>query len=289
MRFQDILVKLGDFWSEHGCIIGQPYDLEKGAGTMNPSTFFRSLGEEPWAVAYPEPSRRPVDGRYGENPLRLYRHWQFQVVIKPSPEEIQEIYLDSLRKIGVDFRRHDIRFVEDNWEAPTLGAWGLGWEVWIDGMEVTQFTFFQQMGGYDLHLIPVEITYGLERLGCFLQGVTNVFDLQWNDAVTYGDVYRQEEYEHSRYSFEVADVELLLRSFSDCEEEAKRILVEDLVFPAYDYVLRCSHLFNILDARGALSVTERTSFIGRIRELSRRCARRYVERQVSHEEEVDQQ
>ncbi len=276
MKFQDIIISLNEFWRDRGCALSQPYDVEKGAGTMNPVTFFGSLGPKPWAVAYPEPSRRPVDGRYGENPLRLYRHWQYQVVIKPSPDDIQEVYLESLKQLGVDFRTHDIRFVEDNWEAPTLGAWGLGWEVWIDAMEVTQFTYFQQMGGYDLTSIPVEITYGLERLGCFLQGVTDIFELDWDGNSTYGDVYRREEYEHSRYSFEVADVSMLLRSFTDSEREAGRALEEGLISPAYDHTLKCSHLFNLLEARGALSVTERTGYIARIRTLARACARRYM-------------
>ncbi len=287
MRFQDAIQALNDFWKEENCTLGQPYDLQKGAGTMNPATFFGSLGDEPCAVAYPEPSRRPADGRYGQNPLRLYRHWQYQVVIKPSPEDIQETYLESLRFLGVDFRKHDVRFVEDNWEAPTLGAWGLGWEVWIDGSEITQFTYFQQIGGYDLEQIPVEITYGLERLCCFLQGVTDVFDLDWDGRVNYGDLYRREEYEHSRYSFELADVSHLLRSFSDLETEAGRALDEQLVAPAYDNVLQCSHLFNILDARGALSVTERTNYISRIRDLSRRCADVYLQRYIDDEQEVD--
>jgi glycyl-tRNA synthetase alpha chain len=281
VNLQDIISALSEFWRDRGCALAQPYDIEKGAGTMNPATFFGSLGPEPRAVAYPEPSRRPVDGRYGENPLRLYRHWQYQVVIKPSPDDIQETYLESLEHLGVDVRAHDVRFVEDNWEAPTLGAWGLGWEVWIDGMEVTQFTYFQQMGGCDLTLIPVEMTYGLERLGCFLQGVTDIFELHWDERLTYGQVYRRDEYEHSRYSFEVADVPTLLRCFADCEREAGRALAEGLVSPAYDLALKCSHLFNLLEARGALSVTERTGYIARIRALTRACARLYVgEREV---------
>ncbi len=287
MTLEDVLAALNEFWSEQGCALRQPYDLEKGAGTMNPVTFFGALDPAPSAVAYPEPSRRPADGRYGENPLRLYRHWQYQVVIKPSPEDIQEIYLESLGHLGVDFRRHDVRFVEDNWEAPTLGAWGLGWEVWIDGSEITQFTYFQQVGGRDLSLIPVEMTYGLERLCCFLQGATDIFDIQWNENLTYGDIYRSEEYEHSRYSFDVADVSLLYRSFSDCETEAARALEENLLAPAYDHTLRCSHLFNLLDARGALSVTERTGYIARIRDLSRRCADLYLDRCCESDREVE--
>lgn len=278
MRFQDIITRLNDYWSSRGCALGQPYDVEKGAGTMNPATFFTSLSPVGTAVAYPEPARRPADGRYGENPLRLYRHWQYQVVIKPSPDDIQETYLESLEQLGVDVGSHDVRFVEDNWEAPTLGAWGLGWEVWIDGMEITQFTYFQQVGGRDLTLIPVEITYGLERLGCFLQGITDVFELDWNGNVTYGDMYRREEFEHSKYSFEVADVSILFRSFEDCEHESRRALDHDLLLPAYDYVLKCSHLFNVLDARGAISVTERTHYLTRLRSLSRACADMYVAR-----------
>ncbi len=276
VTFQDAILKLNEFWRDQGCLLEQPYDVEKGAGTMHPTTFFRSIGPEPWAVAYTEPSRRPVDGRYGENPVRLYRHWQYQVIMKPSPEDIQEIYLESLGALGIDFSMHDVRFVEDNWEAPTLGAWGLGWEVWIDAMEVTQFTFFQQMGGMELSPISVELTYGLERLTGFLQGVENVFDLDWNGRVRYGDVFRRAEYEHSRYSFEVANVEFLFSLFSSYEGEAHRCLEEGLVLPAYDWALKCSHVFNLLDSRGALSVTERTGFMGRVRNLARRCGRAYL-------------
>ncbi len=277
MTFQDAILKLNEFWRDRGCLLEQPYDVEKGAGTMHPTTFFRSLGPEPWSVAYTEPSRRPVDGRYGENPVRLYRHWQYQVIIKPSPEDIQEVYLESLGALGIDFSRHDVRFVEDNWEAPTLGAWGLGWEVWIDAMEVTQFTFFQQMGGMELSPIAVELTYGLERLTGFLQGTENVFDLDWNGKISYGDVFRRAEFEHSKYSFEVADVNYLFQSFDAYESEAHRCLEEDLVLPAYDLTLKCSHVFNLLDSRGALSVTERTGYMGRVRRLARRCARAYVD------------
>ena len=269
-------MRLQSFWQEQGCLLEQPYDVEKGAGTMHPTTFFRSLGSEPWAVAYAEPSRRPADGRYGENPVRLYRHWQYQVVIKPSPDDIQEVYLKSLKALGIDPSCHDVRFVEDNWEAPTLGAWGLGWEVWLDAMEITQFTFFQQMGGMHLGQIPVEITYGLERIAGFLQGVSSVFDIDWNGSVRYGDVFQRAEYEHSKYSFQVADVEMLFRFFKGFEQEAEACLEADIILPAYDYALKCSHLFNILDARGALSVTERTGYIGRIRELTRRCAAGYL-------------
>ena len=276
-NFQQVISKLNSFWGEQGCLLQQPYDTEKGAGTMNPSTFFRSLSDEPWAVAYTEPSRRPQDGRYGDNPVRVYRHWQYQVVIKPSPEDIQEIYLDSLQHIGVDCKQHDVRFVEDNWEAPTLGAWGLGWEVWLDAMEITQFTYFQQMGGYDLTPVPVEITYGLERLCGFLQGVSNIFDVVWKDGITYGDVYRRAEFEHSKYSFETADTNMLRKSFELNEREAQRALQEDLVLPAYDCALKCSHLFNLLDARGAIGVTERTNYVARIRALACDCAEKYIQ------------
>ncbi len=282
--FQDVISDLNQFWSKQGCLLQQPYDVEKGAGTMNPSTFFRSLGPQPWAVAYTEPSRRPQDGRYGDNPVRVYRHWQYQVVIKPSPEDIQETYLASLAHLGVDLREHDVRFVEDNWEAPTLGAWGLGWEVWLDGMEITQFTYFQQMGGYDLSPVPVEITYGLERLCSFLQGVSNIFDIVWKDGITYGDVYRRAEYEHSAYSFEAADVAMLKECFESYEREAGRTLQDGLILPAYDYALKCSHIFNLLDARGSLGATERTRYIGRIRDLACECAERYLLLQVQAEE-----
>ena len=281
LAFQDMILRLNEFWSQQGCLLEQPYDLEKGAGTMHPTTFFRSLGPEPWAVAYTEPSRRPADGRYGDNPVRLYRHWQYQVIIKPSPLNIQDLYLESLRALGVDSSEHDVRFVEDNWEAPTLGAWGLGWEVWLDAMEITQFTFFQQMGGMDCKPVSVEITYGLERIASFLQGVSNVFDIDWNGRIQYGEVFKRAEYEHSAYAFELADTAMLFRQFSDCEREAGRCLDAGLVLPGYDLALRCSHLFNLLDARGALSVTERTGYIGRIRDLTRRCALGYLQQRES--------
>ncbi len=277
MNFQAVIMRLERFWADYGCVIFQPYDVEKGAGTMNPATFFRALGPEPWKVAYVEPSRRPVDGRYGENPNRLYQHWQYQVILKPSPPDVQEVYIASLEALGIVPEEHDIRFVEDNWEAPTLGAWGTGWEVWLDGMEITQFTYFQQVGGYDTRPVSVEITYGLERLASYIQKVDNVFDLQWVDEVTYGEVYRRNEYEQSRYAFEVADVALLVDLFEKYEGEAERILEEDLLLPAYDYVLKCSHVFNLLDARGAISVTERTGYLGRVRRLARRCAKLYLE------------
>jgi glycyl-tRNA synthetase alpha chain len=275
MNFQSIILTLQDFWSKKGCVLLQPYDVEKGAGTFNPVTFLRSIGPEPWNVAYVEPSRRPADGRYGENPNRLYQHHQFQVIMKPSPTNIQEAYLDSLKALGIKPAEHDIRFVEDNWESPTLGAWGLGWEVWLDGMEVTQFTYFQQVGGLEASPISVEITYGLERLASYIQDKDNVFDLEWVDGVTYGDVFKQQEYEHSKYTFETSDAQLLFQLFNMYEQEAKRALEAELIYPAYDYVLKCSHTFNLLDARGAISVTERTGYIGRVRQLARMCARSY--------------
>lgn len=277
MNFQQMILTLQEFWGEHGCIIVQPYDTEKGAGTMNPMTFLRSLGPEPWKVAYVEPSRRPSDGRYGENPNRLYQHHQYQVIIKPSPDNIQEIYLESLKRLGVDPLKHDIRFVEDNWENPSLGCAGLGWEVWLDGMEITQFTYFQQVGGIETHPVAVEITYGMERLASYIQDKENVFDLEWVDGITYGDVFHHPEYEHSKYTFEVSDVQMLFGLFSTYEAEAKRAMDNHLVFPAYDYVLKCSHTFNLLDARGAISVTERTGFITRVRNLARQVATTYTE------------
>lgn len=277
MNFQNIILSLQNFWAKQNCLIVQPYDVEKGAGTMNPMTFLRSIGPEPWNVAYVEPSRRPADGRYGENPNRLYQHHQFQVIMKPSPDNIQELYLDSLRELGIDPLAHDIRFVEDNWESPTLGAWGLGWEVWLDGMEVTQFTYFQQVGGIDCNPVAVEITYGLERLASYIQDKENVFDLEWVNGFTYGDVFKQAEYEHSKYTFEVSDAKMLFTLFSTYETEAKRCMEQKLVFPAYDYVLKCSHTFNLLDARGAISVTERTGYIGRVRNLAREVAHTYYQ------------
>jgi glycyl-tRNA synthetase alpha chain len=277
MNFQQIILTLQDFWAKQNCLIVQPYDVEKGAGTMNPMTFLRSIGPEPWNVAYVEPSRRPADGRYGDNPNRLYQHHQFQVIMKPSPDNIQEIYLESLRKLGIEPRDHDIRFVEDNWESPTLGAWGLGWEVWLDGMEITQFTYFQQIGGIDCQPVAVEITYGLERLASYIQNKENVFDLEWVNGYTYGDVFKQAEYEHSKYTFEVSDAKMLFTLFSMYEEEARRAMAENLVLPAFDYVLKCSHTFNLLDARGAISVTERTGYITRVRNLARQIAQVYLE------------
>jgi len=277
MKFQDMILALNQFWGEQGCIIAQPYDLEKGAGTMNPATFLRALGPEPWNVAYVEPSRRPTDGRYGENPNRLQHYFQYQVILKPSPDNVQELYLQSLECLGINPREHDIRFVEDNWESPTLGAWGLGWEVWLDGMEVTQFTYFQQCGGIDCKPVSAEITYGLERLATFLQNKDSVFDIEWVGNITYGDIYLQNEIDYSKYNFEIADVEALRTWFDMYEKEAQRVVELGLVVPAYDYVLKCSHTFNLLDARGAISVTERTGYIARVRNLARLCAQAYVE------------
>jgi glycyl-tRNA synthetase alpha chain len=276
LDFQTIILKLQEFWGNQGCLLVQPYDVEKGAGTMNPMTFLRVLGAQPWSVAYVEPSRRPADGRYGDNPNRLYQHHQFQVIVKPSPADIQEKYLESLKILGIDPELHDVRFVEDNWEAPTLGAWGLGWEVWLDGMEVTQFTYFQQVGGFEVRPVAVEITYGLERLASYIQDVTNVYDLVYAPGVSYGDVFKMAEYEHSVYTFEVSTVERLLNWFNEFESEAKLALERQLVLPAYDYVLKCSHVFNLLEARGAISVTERTGFIGKVRNLARQVAQSYL-------------
>jgi len=276
MTFQELIMTLEKYWAGRGCIIQQPYDIEVGAGTMNPATLLRVLGPEPWAVAYVEPSRRPTDGRYGENPNRLGHYYQYQVIIKPSPLEIQEIYLDSLRALGIDPLEHDIRFVEDDWDSPNVGASGLGWEVWLDGMEITQFTYFQQAGSIRLDPISVEITYGLERIAMYLQEKENVFDLLWNDKITYEDVHKKGEWELSVYHFEEADVEMLLKTFDMYERESVRLSEKGLVLPAYDYCLKCSHIFNILDARGAISVTQRTQYIDRIRNLARLAARNYV-------------
>ena len=276
MKFQEVILALQEFWSGQGCILAQPYDVEKGAGTMSPWTFLRVLGPEPWNVAYVEPSRRPADGRYGDNPNRLYQHHQFQVIMKPSPDNIQELYLESLARLGIRAEEHDIRFVEDNWESPTLGAWGLGWEVWLDGMEITQFTYFQQVGSHDVKPVSVEITYGLERLAMYIQGVENVYDIAWTDDVTYGDVFHQNEFEQSTYAFDLSDEALLFDLFDKYEAEAVRIIGAGHVHPAHDYVLKCSHTFNLLDARGAISVSQRTAFIGRVRKLARLCAEAYL-------------
>ena len=276
MKFQEVILALQEFWSGQGCILAQPYDVEKGAGTMSPWTFLRVLGPEPWNVAYVEPSRRPADGRYGDKPNRLYQHHQFQVIMKPSPDNIQELYLESLARLGIRAAEHDIRFVEDNWESPTLGAWGLGWEVWLDGMEITQFTYFQQVGSHDVKPVSVEITYGLERLAMYIQGVENVYDIAWTDDVTYGDVFHQNEFEQSTYAFDLSDEALLFDLFDKYEAEAVRVIGAGHVHPAHDYVLKCSHTFNLLDARGAISVSQRTAFIGRVRKLARLCAEAYL-------------
>lgn len=283
ITFGDLLLKLQEFWNQQGCTIIQPYDIPSGAGTFHPATFLRSLESRPWSVAYVAPSRRPTDGRYGENPNRLGSYYQFQVLIKPSPSNIQELYLESLEYLGLNLKEHDIRFVEDNWESPTLGAWGLGWEVWLDGMEVTQFTYFQQVGGIACHPVAVEITYGTERLAMYLQGVESVFDIVWNDGplgkITYADVHRESEYEFSRYNFEVADTAMLFRLFEMAAQECKRCLDAGLPLPAYDQCLMVSHLFNTLDARKAISVTERANYILKVRELARGCALLYKEQE----------
>lgn len=276
LSVQDIILTLQQFWAEQGCMLMQSYDTEKGAGTMSPYTFLRAIGPEPWNVAYVEPSRRPADGRYGENPNRLYQHHQFQVLMKPSPQNIQELYLQSLQRLGIVATEHDIRFVEDNWENPSMGCAGVGWEVWLDGMEVTQFTYFQQVGGLEVNPVAVEVTYGLERLSSYIQDVNSVFDLEWADGVLYGDIFKEPEFEHSTYSFDESDQEMLLQQFDTFEKEAKRLLELNLVHPAYDYILKCSHTFNLLDARGAVSVTERAGYLSRIRDMARKVARVFV-------------
>ncbi len=281
MTFQELIFALEKYWHSQGCVIQQPYDMEVGAGTFHPATCLRALGPEPWNVAYVQPSRRPTDGRYGENPNRLQHYYQYQVIMKPSPANIQELYLESLKSFGIDPLDHDIRFVEDDWESPTLGAWGLGWEVWLDGMEITQFTYFQQVGGFDLHPVCAEITYGIERIATYIQGVKSVYDLQWNNQVKYGDVHHQGEVEFSTYNFEIADIEMLRKLFDMYEQEALYIAEKKLVLPAYDYCLKCSHVFNLLNARGAISVNERTNYIGRVRNLARLSAELYVKQRES--------
>ena len=276
MNLQDMILKLQAYWAEHDCLIYQPYDLEVGAGTMSPATFLKALGPEPWNVAYVQPCRRPTDGRYGQNPNRVQHYYQYQVVLKPSPDNVQDIYLGSLEALGIDLLKHDVRFVEDDWESPTLGAWGLGWEVWLDGMEITQFTYFQQVGGIDVKPVSAEITYGVERLATFIQGVDSIFDLKWVGDVTYGDVFMQNEIEFSSFNFEAADAEKLFTLFDLYEIEAQRLIEAGLVLPGYDFVLKCSHTFNLLDARGAISVSERTRFIGRVRALARMAAQAYL-------------
>jgi glycyl-tRNA synthetase alpha chain len=275
LTFQQIILALNEYWDAQGCALLQPYDMEVGAGTFHTATFLRAIGPEPWRAAYVQPSRRPKDGRYGENPNRLQHYYQYQVVMKPSPRDLQDLYLKSLLALGIDPKVNDIRFVEDDWESPTLGAWGLGWEVWLNGMEVTQFTYFQQVGGLDCRPVLGELTYGLERLAMYLQGRDNIFDLVWVEGVTYGDVYHQNEVEQSRYNFEVADVPWLLQLFDDYERQSKRLVEAGLVLPAYEMVLKCSHTFNLMDARGAISVTERAGYIARVRALARLVAQAY--------------
>jgi len=277
LTFQQIILRLQEYWGQHGCALLQPYDMEVGAGTFHTATFLRSLGPEPWRAAYVQPSRRPKDGRYGENPNRLQHYYQYQVALKPSPADIQDIYLGSLAVLGIDPRANDIRFVEDDWESPTLGAWGLGWEVWLNGMEITQFTYFQQVGGLDCKPVLGELTYGLERLAMTLQGRESLFDLVWTDGITYGDVYHQNEVEQSKYNFELANVEMLFGHFGQFEAEAKRLIEAGLPLPGYEMVLKCSHAFNLLDARGAISVTERAAYLGRVRNLARRVAQAYYD------------
>jgi glycyl-tRNA synthetase alpha chain len=274
--FQTLILTLQKFWAGNSCLLLQPYDIEVGAGTFHPATFLSALGPEPWNAAYVQPSRRPTDGRYGDNPNRLQKYYQYQVVMKPSPDDIQDIYLDSLRAIGIDTAAHDIRFVEDDWESPTLGAWGLGWEVWVDGMEITQFTYFQQCGGIDLWPVTVEITYGLERICMYLQDVDSVYDIRWGPGVSYGQVHHRDEFEFSRHNFELADVPSLFKHFDDHEAECSRLADAGAVLPAYDYCMKASHTFNLLDARRAISVTERARYIGRVRALAKRCAEGYV-------------
>jgi glycyl-tRNA synthetase alpha chain len=276
VTYQDLILSLHRYWADQGCVIHQPYDLEMGAGTFHPATFLRALGPEPWRAAYPQPCRRPTDGRYGENPNRMQHYYQYQVVLKPSPDNIQDLYLDSLADLGIDPKRHDIRFVQDDWESPTLGAWGLGWEVRLDGMEITQFTYFQEIGGIELNPITVEITYGTERIAMYLQQVNNVYDLAWTEDITYGDIHHRTEVQFSTYNFEEADVAMLSGTFQAFEAESKRLIEKGLVLPAYDYCIKTSHLFNLLDARGAISVAERTGYIARVRALARQCAEGYL-------------
>ncbi len=281
MNFQDMVLRLQSYWSEKGCILVQSYDSEKGAGTLNPNTFLRSLGKEPWRVCYVEPSRRPADARYGENPNRLYQHHQFQVILKPSPNDIQDLYLKSLEAIGINPLEHDIRFVEDNWENSTFGAWGLGWEVWLDGMEITQFTYFQQVGAIDCEIESAELTYGLERIALFLQEKDNVFDIDYTDNIKYGDIFKKAEYEHSVYSFEESNIQMLYTLFDTYEKEATKLVDKGLVLPAYDYILKTSHTFNLLDAKGAIGVSQRASYIARVRNMAKKLASAYVAQRES--------
>lgn len=277
VNFQDLILKLNQFWGKQGCLIVQPHDVEAGAGTFSPHTFLRALGKQPWKAAYVAPSRRPADGRYGENPLRTQQYYQYQVILKPSPDNVLDLYLESLRTVGIDIEKHDIRFVEDDWESPTLGAWGLGWEVWLDSLEITQFTYFQQCGGIDLDVNPCEITYGLERIAMFLQGVKSIFDIEWNEGVSYADVHLEGEKQFSAYNFEHADIQMWFNHFNAFEQESGRLLEKGLVLPAYDFCLKTSHAFNMLDARGAVSVTERPRYIARVRALAKGCAEKYLE------------
>jgi glycyl-tRNA synthetase alpha chain len=277
LTFQQLILRLNDFWDRQGCVLLQPYDMEMGAGTFHTATFLRAIGPEPWNAAYVQPSRRPKDGRYGDNPNRLQHYYQYQVALKPSPPDIQDLYLESLKNLGINLQEHDIRFVEDDWESPTLGAWGLGWEVWLDGMEVTQFTYFQEVGSLACKPVLGEITYGLERLAMYLQGKDSIYDLVWAPGVTYGNVYHQNEVEQSRYNFELSNSEMLFRHFGEFESEAKRLIEAQCVLPAYEMVLKSSHAFNLLDARGAISVTERAAYIGRVRALARAVAQAYYE------------
>jgi len=277
LTFQELILKLQSYWGSKGCALLQPYDMEMGAGTFHTATFLRAIGPEPWRAAYVQPSRRPKDGRYGDNPNRLQHYYQYQVVLNPSPDDIQDLYLDSLRALGLDLKQHDVRFVEDDWESPTLGASGLGWEVWLDGMEITQFTYFQEVGSLPCKPVLGEITYGLERLAMYLQGKENVFDLVWTPGITYRDVYHQNEVEQSKYNFEASDVTWLLSQFNDFEAQAKRLIAEGLALPGYEMVLKCSHTFNLLDARGAISVTERQAYIRRVRTLAQLVAEAYLE------------
>jgi glycyl-tRNA synthetase alpha chain len=276
VTFQDLILTLQNFWAKQGCLILQPYDMEVGAGTSHPATTLRALGPKPWRAAYVQPSRRPKDGRYGENPNRLQHYYQFQVILKPSPKDVQDLYLQSLAVLGIDSQHHDIRFVEDDWENPTLGAWGLGWEVWCDGMEVTQFTYFQQVGGFDCAPVSAEITYGLERLAMYVQGVENVYDLKFNETFRYGEVFHQNEIEFSKYNFDYSDAELLKARFEGAEKECKSLVAAGLALPAYDQCLKCSHNFNLLDARGVISVTERAAYIGRVRALAKACCEAWL-------------
>jgi glycyl-tRNA synthetase alpha chain len=283
VTLQELILSLHRYWADRGCVIHQPYDLEMGAGTFHPATFLRALGPEPWRSAYAQPCRRPTDGRYGDNPNRMQHYYQYQVVLKPSPDNIQDLYLESLARLGINPKQHDIRFIQDDWESPTLGAWGLGWEVRLDGMEITQFTYFQEIGGIELNPITAELTYGTERIAMYLQQVENVFDLAWTDSVTYGDIHHETEVQFSRYNFEEGDVVMLGGTFEAFEAECKRLLLKGLTLPAYDCCIKTSHLFNLLDARGAISVAERTGYIGRVRSLARQCAEQYLNQREAME------